>query len=135
MCWLLPLKNQRLIPEEKREENRVLCWCCLGCLFPLQSTPRATCWQGTEERKPPLGSKFLTLTHETPIIESIISVTTENHDSASLLQERQQTENLCHFCTVYNKQSAKDLNLEGHSSGICTFFFSLFSPYQTFQKA
>lgn len=74
---------QRLIPEEKWEE-KVLCWCCHSCLFPLQGTPRATCWQGTEERKPLLGSKFLTLIRESPIIDSIISVTTENHDSASL---------------------------------------------------
>lgn len=34
------------------------------------------------------------------------------------LQEQQQTENLYYFCTVYNKQSTKDLNLEEHFSGI-----------------
>lgn len=63
-----------------------------------------------------------------PIIDSIISVITENHDPASLLQEQQQTENLYYFCTVYNKQSAEDVNLEKHFSGIgklLHFFFSL----------
>lgn len=61
-----------------------------------------------------------------PIIDSIISVITANHDPASLLQE-QQTENLYYFCTVYNKQSAEDVNLEKHFSGICKLLnFGLF---------